>query len=101
MDHLNRSELGKLLKRRRIELGFKQKELADEFLSPSTISNIELGKRKVSMDTIAYYCKKLSWKLEDIPKYLSEGEKKEEERFEELKLVLQSIENDVDFGNTK
>lgn len=59
MKHLNRGQLGELLKERRKSLGFKQKQLADDILSLSTTSNIENGKRKVSEDTIAHYCRKL------------------------------------------
>lgn len=101
MKHLNRGQLGELLKERRKSLGFKQKQLADDILSPSTISNIENGKRKVSEDTIAHYCRKLGWKLEEIPQYLLEGNKRKEDKTKELELQLRSLEIDIDYGNLK
>ncbi|PRZ12677.1 tetratricopeptide repeat protein [Laceyella sediminis] len=99
--HLSREQLGEILRKRRIELGLRQKDLVDDILSPSSISNIELGKRKVSEDTIAYYCKKLGWDIKNIASYLDEGEKKEEAQLEILKLKLKSLENDIDYGITK
>lgn len=91
----DRKQLGKILRERRIELGLKQKDLVDDLLTSATISNIELGKKKVGIQKISYYCQKLNWKLEKIPQYIEETKKKELDYISKLKLSLKSIENDI------
>ncbi|KPC76875.1 hypothetical protein ADL26_04405 [Thermoactinomyces vulgaris] len=91
----DRKQLGKILRARRLELGLKQKDLVDDILTPATISNIELGKKKAGVQKISYYCEKLHWKLEKIPQYLEETKKRELDHISKLKLKLKSIENDI------
>lgn len=96
MDNWNLKELGDLLRRRREELGLKQKELEDEFISSSTISNLETGKKRVGRKKLSYYLKKLGWSYEDLPKYLAESSQQEQDESTRLELELRIIENDID-----
>lgn len=43
VDYIHPIQIGELLRKRRKELGLRLEDLADDFISPSTISNIERG----------------------------------------------------------
>ncbi|PWU19640.1 MAG: XRE family transcriptional regulator [Bdellovibrio sp.] len=57
-------QLGKLLKKRRIELNISQKELASYCnLSHNGISQIEIGKKDVKLSTLLKMSKMLGFKV--------------------------------------
>ena len=60
MKHLTLQELGKIIRKVRKERGLRLEDLADENISPATVSNIERGIAHVSPEKIAYLLKKLS-----------------------------------------
>jgi tetratricopeptide (TPR) repeat protein len=80
-----------------MELGLKQKDLEDNIISSSTISNVELGRGHISERKLAHLCEKLGWKLEDIPKHLEAERQKETDTASFFRLELKAIENDIDF----
>ncbi|MGX9708508.1 hypothetical protein [Laceyella tengchongensis] len=92
----DRKMLGDMLRKRISELGLRQKDLIDDKLTSTTISNIITGKKKVGKKTIAYLCKKIGWELDKIPEYIEENEKRETFRLKRLKLNLKSIETNID-----
>jgi tetratricopeptide (TPR) repeat protein len=69
---------GHLFRGMRKEMKINQEELADEFISASTISNIELNVRNVHPEKYIYLAKKLGI-LEKILGLISEKEKHEQE----------------------
>lgn len=91
-------ELGMVFKNRRLELRKKQSDLADDFISSSTISVIERG-GSVSRKMLEHYCKKLGWNYEDIPKYLNEFRESQKDQTQDLLFQLEMIENDIDCVN--
>lgn len=97
----DRKLIGGIIRKRRKELGLLQKDLTDKKLSPTVISYIETGKKKVSKKTIAYLCQKLNLDLNNLPKYLKESKVKESLRLAEIKVKLKSIETDIDCVGAK
>lgn len=97
MHQVDLLELGNLLRKRRKELNYILEELADENISASTISNIELGKTNVADDRRLYLIKKLDLDPNDIPMLLSEQESKSKN----LKIHLESIEHLIDLNPNK
>lgn len=94
---LSRKEIGILLRNRRKELKKRQIDLVDEVLSLSSISNIERGKNKVGKKTIAHLCSKLGLEYDKLDAYKRQEEKNHEIRLFRLKLLLNSIETELDF----
>jgi tetratricopeptide (TPR) repeat protein/DNA-binding XRE family transcriptional regulator len=86
------SEIGKLLRSKRREQGLTQEALADDNISPSTISLIERGIPNVHPDKVAYLAGKLGIDLGHAPRLLDD--KKEQEK--EILARLKFIENTVD-----
>ncbi|PTX48721.1 anaphase-promoting complex subunit 5 [Melghirimyces profundicolus] len=75
-------ELGELVRRIRKEKGFRLEDLADDKISPATISNIERGVPHVSPQKAMYLLEKLKIEPEEIPKLiLGEKEKLEKDHF--------------------
>ncbi|WP_164491742.1 helix-turn-helix domain-containing protein [Staphylospora marina] len=92
MDYIHPSKIGELLRKRRKELGLRLEDLADEFVSPSTISNIERGITYVNEEKVRYVADKLGVELDRIHELL-EKEKQEEEQ---LELRLSAVESMID-----
>ncbi|PMB04822.1 hypothetical protein CEN49_19865 [Fischerella thermalis CCMEE 5273] len=89
-------ELGEIIRKTRKERGLRLEDLADDNISPATISNIERGVPHVSMDKTYYLLDKLDLKIEEIPELLL----KEKEEFNELQDLFIAIESLIDAGNT-
>ncbi|TCS94670.1 helix-turn-helix transcriptional regulator [Hazenella coriacea] len=92
MTHLNMIKLGELLRKKRKELGLRMEDLADEQISPSTISNIERGMPNVNDEKVNYFANKLGLCLEKLPELMIEEKEKEEK----IKTRLIYIENIID-----
>lgn len=95
MDYIHPSQIGELLRKRRKELGLRLEDLADDFISPSTISNIERGITYVNEEKVRYIADKLGVNLEQIHELWAK-EKQEEEQME---LKLAAVESIVDLMN--
>lgn len=60
-------EIGELIRKIRKQRGLRLEDLADENISPATISNIERGVPHVNMDKAEYLLAKLGLDLSDLP----------------------------------
>ncbi len=95
VDYIHPIQIGELLRKRRKELGLRLEDLADDFISPSTISNIERGITYVNEEKVRYVADKLEVNLERIHDLLA----KEKQEEEQIVLKLAAIENMVDLMN--
>lgn len=82
-------ELGEVIRKTRKERGLRLEDLADENISPATISNIERGVPHVSQDKAMYLMKKLELSLEKIPELMIQ----ERTNLEELKRKFRAVES--------
>ncbi|MDR6226876.1 helix-turn-helix transcriptional regulator [Desmospora profundinema] len=89
-------ELGEIIRKTRKDRGLRLEDLADDNISPATISNIERGVPHVSMDKTYYLLDKLELKLEEIPELLL----KEKEELTELRDLFIAAETLIDAGST-
>ena len=62
MNSLELHEIGEIIRRVRKKRGFQLEDLADEKISPATISNIERGVPHVSYQRAMYLLEKLNLK---------------------------------------
>ncbi|MBH8598014.1 MULTISPECIES: tetratricopeptide repeat protein [unclassified Thermoactinomyces] len=92
MDYIHPIQIGEILRKRRKEMGLRLEDLADDFISPSTISNIERGITYVNEDKVRYVAEKLNINLDQIHDLIAK-EKQEEAHME---LQLAAIENMID-----
>lgn len=83
------SEIGEIIRKVRKQQGKRLEDLADEKISPATISNIERGVSHVRQDKVDYLLDKLNISLEKIPELIL-GEK---EQLSDLKFELDAIES--------
>ncbi|MFD1428389.1 helix-turn-helix domain-containing protein [Kroppenstedtia sanguinis] len=61
------SEIGELIRRFRKLKGLRLEDLADENISPATISNVERGVSHVRQDKMFYLLEKLGISIKEIP----------------------------------
>ena len=85
------SEIGELIRRVRKLKGLRLEDLADENISPATISNVERGVSHVRQDKMFYLLEKLGISIEEIPTLLLE-EKKEAETLKFELLFAESLQ---------
>ncbi|MDN4592397.1 tetratricopeptide repeat protein [Polycladomyces subterraneus] len=88
-------QIGSLIRKVRKESGLRLEDIADENISPATVSNIERGVPHVSMDKVMYLLEKLGLTMDDIPQILES----EENELDRLKLRLLSIESMLDYAD--
>ncbi|MDR6226700.1 helix-turn-helix domain-containing protein [Desmospora profundinema] len=88
MKPLPMSEVGEIIRKTRKERGLRLEDLADEHISPATISNIERGVPHVSNERAIYLLQKLNIRMDHLPGLLAE----EQEELERLKNRLFYIE---------
>lgn len=94
MNPLEISEVGEVIRRVRRERGLRLEDLADDNISPATISNIERGVPHVNIDKIHYLLEKLDLPLDKLPDLMM-GKQRE---LSELQFKLFSIETLCDIG---
>lgn len=87
--HFELPKMGEIIRRVRKIKGLRLEDLADEQISPATISNIERGVPHVKQDKLYYLMEKLGISMEQIPELI----KGEEEKLQELKTKLISYES--------
>jgi tetratricopeptide (TPR) repeat protein len=80
-------EMGEVIRKVRKERGLRLEDLADENISPATVSNIERGIAHVSPEKITYLLGKLELSVNNLPEMLS----KEQEVLEKVKFKLLTI----------
>lgn len=90
-------ELGNALRRVRQDKGLRIKDLQDENISISTISNIERGIESVKDEVREYYCRKLGIDPSMIPE-LIRGEQEQRKKIENQ---LMLVESRIDLGLDK
>ncbi|EGK11668.1 tetratricopeptide repeat protein [Kroppenstedtia eburnea] len=94
MNSIQIDEIGELIRKVRREQGLRLEDLADENISPATISNIERGVPYVHQEKIRYVLSKLRLNPEDLPELLLG----EQQSMELLRFRLDSIETLLEFG---
>lgn len=95
MDTYNILEIGEIIRKVRKDRGLRLEDLADEHISPATVSNIERGVPHVRYDKVKYLIQKIGLDPNELPK-LIESEKK---KMDELRLLLDSIEARLDYAD--
>ncbi|MGI6127933.1 MAG: tetratricopeptide repeat protein [Planifilum sp.] len=97
MDPLEMREIGEVIRKVRKERGMRLEDLADEHISPATISNIERGVPHVSKDKVAYVLDKLELSMDRLPEMMA-GEQK---KLESIQLQLSAIESLIEAKEIK
>lgn len=95
MNSLELHEIGEIIRRARKKRGLRLEDLADEKISPATISNIERGVPHVSYQRAMYLLEKLNLEMKDLPKLIM-GEKR---KFEEDLFYLKSADLKREIGH--
>ncbi|MBO2534086.1 MAG: hypothetical protein CW342_14650 [Thermoactinomycetaceae bacterium] len=94
LNPLELKEVGEIIRKVRKERGLRLEDLADDQISPATISNIERGVPHVRPDKVTYLLKKLDIPLDKLPEIIN-GEQRE---LEDLRLRLLIVETLSDVG---
>lgn len=94
MKHLTLQELGKIIRKVRKDRGLRLEDLADDNISPATVSNIERGIAHVSPEKISYLLQKLNLSEHQ----LSEIVLQEEKDLHQLKLSFLMISTLCELG---
>ncbi|MEW9033299.1 MAG: helix-turn-helix transcriptional regulator, partial [Planifilum fimeticola] len=94
MNPLELKEIGDIIRKVRKERGLRLEDLADDQISPATISNIERGVPHVRPDKVMYLLQKLDIPLDKLPEIMN-GEQRE---LEDLRLRLLIVETLSDIG---
>lgn len=88
------TEIGGIIRRVRKRRRLRLEDLADENISPATISNLERGVPHVKQDKLDYLLDKLGISMDQIPELILE----EKEELKNLKFQLFSCESLVSIG---
>jgi tetratricopeptide (TPR) repeat protein len=99
MENLDLVKVRELFRSIRKSKQLYQQDLEEEGISAGTISNFELGRKKVSEEKIYRLFEKLGVNKRDLPHLLKEKKKKELDALTILKLDLKSIETEMDCGD--
>lgn len=94
MNPIEIKELGDIIRKVRKEQGLRLEDLADDQISPATISNIERGIPHVRPDKVMYLLQKLEIPMDKLPEIMN-GEQRE---LEDLRFRLMIIETLTDTG---
>ncbi|QKG84461.1 helix-turn-helix transcriptional regulator [Kroppenstedtia pulmonis] len=94
MTHVDVNEIGEIIRKVRKEKGLRLEDLADENISPATISNLERGVPHVKHDKLTYLMEKLNIKINQIPDLIM----KEHQKLQHLQFNLFAIESLRDNG---
>jgi tetratricopeptide (TPR) repeat protein len=97
MPELDLIQIGSIIRKVRKGKGLRLEDLADENISPATVSNIERGVPHVNAEKVMYLLKKLGLSLEQIPELLVG----EDEKAEHLYLQLFSLESQIGYVDTQ
>ncbi|MDN4593135.1 helix-turn-helix domain-containing protein [Polycladomyces subterraneus] len=89
MADLDLIQIGEVIRKVRKSRGLRLEDLADQKISPATVSNIERGVPHVGSEKVLYLLDKLGISLQQIPEILEE----ENEKLEELLTQLMAVES--------
>lgn len=92
---LQMDKIGDVIRKIRKKRGLRLEDLADENISPATISNIERGIPHVHPDKIRYLLSKMDLDLDDLPRLMQE----EQNELDRLRFRLTAIETLHDLGH--
>ncbi|TCS97001.1 tetratricopeptide repeat protein [Hazenella coriacea] len=87
MKQLALHEMGEVIRKVRKERGLRLEDLADDNISPATVSNIERGVAHVSPEKITYLLEKLDLPMNKLPEMLV----KEQEELRKVKFKLLTV----------
>ncbi|MBA4496397.1 helix-turn-helix domain-containing protein [Paenactinomyces guangxiensis] len=85
---IDRITIGHMIRKKRKELRLTLDDIADEYVSASTVSNLERGIPNVALEKIAYVAKKLDLELTDLPSVLKKIDRREERTISKLKKLM-------------
>lgn len=91
MADLDLIQIGEVIRKVRKRRGLRLEDLADQKISPATVSNIERGVPHVGSEKVMYLLDKLKISLDQIPEILEE----ENEKMEELLAQLMAVESQL------
>ncbi|MDR6224111.1 tetratricopeptide repeat protein [Desmospora profundinema] len=94
MKTLEIHELGEIIRKVRKERGLRLEDLADDNISPATISNIERGVPHVSKDKAYYLLEKLEIQADQLPSLMMD----EQEQLKDLWIQLRLVRSRLEFG---
>ena len=97
VDPLEMREIGEVIRKVRKERGMRLEDLADEHISPATISNIERGVPHVSKDKVNYVLDKLGLSLDRLPEMMT----REQKKLEDIRLQLTAVESLIEAKENK
>jgi tetratricopeptide (TPR) repeat protein len=99
MEDMDQSELREIFRSIRKDKKLNQRDLAEDGISPTTISNFEMGTKNVDMKKIYRLLEKVGIEKRDIPRLLKEKKKQEIDALTILKLDLKTMESEMDCGD--
>lgn len=97
MNSMELHEIGEIIRKVRKERRLRLEDLADENISPATISNIERGVPHVNPQRAVYLLEKLNIEIKDLPNLILE----EKEKFKEDQFHLNSADLKREMGDVK
>lgn len=89
MDHLDVNGIGGIIRKMRKEKGLRLEDLADENISPATISNLERGVPHVRKDKLSYLMEKMGISMHELPVLILE----EQKQLRDIRFQLSAIES--------
>ncbi|WP_028776945.1 helix-turn-helix domain-containing protein [Shimazuella kribbensis] len=97
MEQIDPIKLGKFLRQKRKELGYRIEDLEDKEISSATISNIERGKSTLKSDKIPYLCQKLNINPPGLHKLINTNQSRKNLIKQRLQGLDAIIEFDTDY----
>ncbi|WP_124726584.1 helix-turn-helix domain-containing protein [Staphylospora marina] len=97
MRQLALHEMGEVIRKVRKERGLRLEDLADENISPATVSNIERGVTHVSPEKITYLLEKLNLPIHKLPEMLY----REQEELKKMRLELLAVSTLLKTGHVE
>lgn len=91
MNQVDIIELGEIIRKVRKERGLRLEDLADENISPATVSNIERGVPHVNPKKVEYFFQKLEISMDQLPEMIM-GQHKERQELRFRLLAIESLQ---------
>lgn len=99
METLDQTKLRELFRSLRKEQQLKQQDLEEDGISTTTVSNFEIGKKKVSMDKVYRLFEKVGISKDELPRLLKTKKQREIDDCTLLQLELKAIETEMACGD--
>ncbi|MFC4075208.1 helix-turn-helix domain-containing protein [Salinithrix halophila] len=94
MATLGINEMGSVIRKVRKERGLRLEDLADDNISPATISNLERGVPTVNPKKAIYLLNKLGIDVDQVPELLME----EKKRLKDMEFLIQLVQLKMEIG---